>query len=49
MVNLDGEPVWSPIKDNDPSFAVNTNWDLFQHEPSAMYYLLEPPVVAEKP
>ena len=33
IVNLDGEPIWSPIKDNDLKFAVNTNWDLFQHAP----------------
>ena len=33
IVNLDGEPIWSPIKDNDLKFAVNTNWDLFQHVP----------------
>jgi hypothetical protein len=39
IVNVDGEPVWSPIKDNDLKFAVNTNWDLFQHEPSGFYYL----------
>ena len=39
MVNLDGEPIWSPIKDNDLKFAVNTNWDLFQYEPSGTYYL----------
>ena len=31
MVNLDGEPIWSPIKEVDLKFAVNTNWDLFQH------------------
>ena len=34
IVNLDGEPIWSPIKDNDLKFAVNTNWDLFQHVPT---------------
>ena len=39
IVNLDGEPVWSPIKDNDLKYAVNTNWDLFQHVPSSTYYL----------
>ena len=39
IVNLDGEPVWSPIKDNDLKFAVNTNWDLFQHVPSNTLYL----------
>ena len=32
LVNLDGDPIWSPIKDNDLKFAVNTNWDLFQHD-----------------
>jgi hypothetical protein len=39
MVNLDGEPIWSPIKENDLKFAVNTNWDLFQHVPTNTYYL----------
>ena len=34
LVNLDGDPIWSPIKDNDLKFAVNTNWDLFEHAPS---------------
>ena len=38
IVNLDGEPIWSPIKENDLKFAVNTNWDLFQHA-SGAYYL----------
>jgi hypothetical protein len=40
IVNLDGEPIWSPIKENDLKFAVNTNWDLFQHTPSNTLYLL---------
>src|SRR5687767_8008678 len=39
MVNLDGDPVWSPIQGNDLRFAVNTNWDLFEHSPSKAYYL----------
>ena len=39
IVNLDGEPIWSPIKDNNLEFAVNTNWDLFQHRPTGTYYL----------
>jgi hypothetical protein len=39
LVNLDGNPIWSPIKENDLKFAVNTNWDLFSHEPSKVYYL----------
>ncbi|HEY2432254.1 MAG TPA: hypothetical protein VGI12_06235 [Vicinamibacterales bacterium] len=40
IVNLDGDPIMSPIKENDLTFAVNTNWDLFQHAPSKVYYLL---------
>jgi hypothetical protein len=39
LVNLDGDPIWSPIKDNDLKFAVNTNWDLFEHEPSKTFFL----------
>ena len=39
MSNLDGEPIWSPIKENDLKFAVNTNWDLFQHVPTSTFYL----------
>lgn len=39
LVNIDGEPIWSPIRENDLKFAVNTNWDLFQHTPSNTYYL----------
>ena len=39
MVNLDGEPIWSPIEGNDLRFAVNTNWDLFQIEATKTFYL----------
>jgi uncharacterized membrane protein YgcG len=39
IVNFDGEPIWSPIKENDLKFAVNTNWDLFQYQPENTYYL----------
>ncbi len=39
IVNLDGEPIWSPIKDNDLTFAVNTNWDLLRHELTKTFYL----------
>jgi hypothetical protein len=39
LVNFDGPPIWSPIKDNELKFAVNTNWDVFQHEPSQSVYL----------
>ncbi|HSD47824.1 MAG TPA: hypothetical protein VLB87_14445, partial [Pyrinomonadaceae bacterium] len=39
LVNFDGDPIWSPIKDNELKFAVNTNWDIFQHAPTGLYYL----------
>jgi hypothetical protein len=39
LVNLDGEPIWSPVKDNDLRFAVNTNWDMFQHDTTRVLYL----------
>ena len=39
LINFDGEPIWSPIKENDLKFAVNTNWDLFQYTPTKTYYL----------
>jgi hypothetical protein len=39
LMNIDGDPIWSPIKENDLKFAVNTNWDLFHHEPTKVYYL----------
>ncbi len=39
IVNIDGDPIWSPIKENDLKYAVNTNWDLFQHTPTNTYYL----------
>ncbi len=39
LVNFDGEPVWSPIKDNELKFAVNTNWDIFQHEATRSVFL----------
>jgi hypothetical protein len=39
LVNLDGEPVWSPIANNDLRYAVNTNWDLFEHQPTKTFYL----------
>ena len=39
VVNLDGDPIWSPIQNNDLRFAVNTNWDLFEHPPSKTFYL----------
>ena len=39
IVNVDGDAIWSPIENNDLRFAVNTNWDLFEHVPSKTFYL----------
>ena len=39
LLGFDGDPIWSPIKDNELKFAVNTNWDVFQHAPTGLYYL----------
>ncbi len=39
LVNIDGEAIWSPIKDLDLKYVLNTNWDLFEHTPSKTYYL----------
>jgi hypothetical protein len=39
IMNIDGDPIWSPIKDNDLKYAVNTNWDLFQYGPTNTLYL----------
>jgi len=39
LLSFDGDPIWSPIKDNELKFAVNTNWDIFQHTATGMYYL----------
>ena len=48
LVNLDGDPIWSPIKDNDLRFAVNTNWDLFDHAPTKTFYLRNEPELVER-
>ena len=39
LVNFDGDPIWSPIEKNDLKFAVNTNWDVFEHGPTKTFYL----------
>jgi hypothetical protein len=39
LVNIDGDPIWAPIPQNDLTSAVNTNWDLFEHGPTKTYYL----------
>ena len=39
LIGLDGPPVWSAVKGLDLQYAVNTNWDLFEHTPSKMLYV----------
>lgn len=39
LVNIDGDVVWSPIKDNELKYLVNTNWDVFEHTAYKTYYL----------
>jgi hypothetical protein len=39
VVNLDGDPIWSPITGSDLKYAINTNWDLFEHAQAKTYYL----------
>jgi hypothetical protein len=39
LINIDGEPAWSPIEGLDLRYAVNTNWDLFEHTASKLFYL----------
>jgi hypothetical protein len=39
LVNIDGDPIWAPIAQNDLKSAVNTNWDLFEHAPTKTYFL----------
>ena len=39
LINLDGDPIWSPIKDVDLRYALNTNWDLFEHQPTKTFYV----------
>jgi hypothetical protein len=40
LILFNGKPIWSPIKDNELKFAVNTNWDVFQDKSSKNYYIL---------
>jgi len=39
LVIFDGQPIWSPIKDVDLKYAVNTNWDVFQTTDQKTVYL----------
>ena len=34
LVGFDGDPISSPIKENDLKYVINTNWDVFQDGPS---------------
>ena len=47
LVNIDGDPIWAPIPQNDLKSAVNTNWDLFEHTPTKTYYLRNDTDLAE--
>jgi hypothetical protein len=39
LVNLDGDPIWSPIEGLDLRYALNTNWDLFEQTATNTLYL----------
>lgn len=39
LLSFDGEPIWIPIPENDLTYAVNTNWDVFQYGPTGEFYL----------
>jgi len=39
LINLDGDAIWSPIEGLDMKYALNTNWDLFQHTTSNLFYV----------
>jgi hypothetical protein len=49
LVNLDGDAIWSPIQNNDLRYAVNTNWDLFEHPPTKTFYLRHEKVWLQAP
>ena len=39
LLNIDGDPIWVSIPQNDLRFAANTNWELFEHGPTKTFYL----------
>ncbi|MBK9528498.1 MAG: hypothetical protein IPO41_09320 [Acidobacteria bacterium] len=39
LVGFDGDPIWSPIKDSELKYAVNTNWDIFEQPATKIFYL----------
>jgi hypothetical protein len=39
LASFDGDPIWSPIQGSALRFAVNTNWDVFEHGPSKTLFM----------
>ncbi len=39
LINIDGDPIWSPMKEVDLRYVLNTNWDLFEHPPSKLVFV----------
>ena len=39
LINLDGDPYLEPDQDVDLRYALNTNWDLFEHQPTKTFYV----------
>jgi hypothetical protein len=39
LVSFDGDPIWSPIQGSELRFAINTNWDVFEHSATKTVYL----------
>lgn len=40
LVQIDGEPVMSPVAETGLKYVVNTNWDILYDDVGRMYYLL---------
>jgi len=40
LMNLDGQPIWTPIEGTNLKYAVNTNWDLFSDAEGTGGYFL---------
>ena len=39
LIQFDGEPIMSPIKDSELKYIVNTNWDIIQDPTKGAYYM----------
>lgn len=39
LVSFDGDPIWNPIPGTELRFAINTNWDVFDHPASNSLFL----------